>query len=328
MTPVIDVHSHMFSRRWLQLLDQRGGPDLTVRSSVDSPETLYHKGASFCVLEPAHFDYPRRIEAMDQAGVDIAVITLPAPSVFWGDAATSLEAARLANDEFAEAAARWPNRIRWMASLPWQYPDAAVAELERAYANGAVGVLTLGNIDGRALIDPLFEPVWAAIDALGLPVLLHPTAPPGGEALDLKKYALVASTGFMIDTTVAISKMIFDGFFDRFPDLKLIAAHAGATLPFLAGRFDRVHEKTGRAKERIKRPPSDYLRHIYYDAVTYRQESLALTLAVGGADRVMYGSDYPFNIGDMEGCLARVNALDADSRDKVRGENARRIFGI
>ncbi|GAB4128655.1 MAG: amidohydrolase family protein [Rhodothalassiaceae bacterium] len=328
MAPVIDVHSHMFSRRWLALLAERGGPDLTVAKSVDSPETLYHKGASFCVLEPAHFDWPARIEAMDRAGVDMAIVSLPAPSVFWGGAEISREAAELANDEFAEAAARWPDRIRWMASLPWQYPDLAVRELARATAHGAVGVLVLGNIEGRDLIDPLFAPVWQVIDDLALPVLLHPTAPPGGDALDLRKYALVASTGFMIDTTVAIAKMIFDGFFDRYPALKLIAAHAGATLPFLAGRFDRVFEKTGRAKEKIARPPSDYLRHIYYDAVTYRPESLALTLGVGGTDRVMYGSDFPFNIGDMEGCLARVDALPDDSRQKVRGENARRIFRL
>lgn len=326
--PVVDVHTHMYSRRWLELLDRCGGPDLTVRESVDSPLTLYYRGASFCVLEDAHFDYPERILAMDGAGVDIAVMTLPAPSVFWGDADTSASAARLANEEFAEACARYPDRLRWMASLPWQYPDRALEELDWACSQGAVGVLTLGNIEGRALIDPLFDPVWEAIDARGLPVLLHPTAPPGGDELDLRKHALVASTGFMVDTTVAVAKMIFDGFFDRYSRLKLIVAHAGGTLPYLAGRFDRVYDRTGRAKERIQRPPSDYLRHIHYDAVTYQQETLELCVAVAGADKVMYGSDYPFNIGDMAGCLRRVNALPDASRDQVRGANAQRIFGL
>lgn len=328
MSPVIDVHTHMFSRRWLELLDQCGGPDLTLRESVDSPLTLYHRGASFCVLEDAHFDYAKRIAAMDAAGVDIAIITLPAPSVFWGNADTSTRAARLANEEFADACARHPSRLRWMASLPWQYPQQAVAELEWACAQGAVGVLTLGNIDGRELIDPLFAPIWEAINDRGLPVLLHPTAPPGGDELDLRKYALVASTGFMVDTTVAVAKMIFDGFFDRYPQLKLIAAHAGGTLPYLAGRFDRVYDRTGRAKERISRPPSEYLRHIYYDAVTYQQETLALCIAVAGEDHVLYGSDYPFNIGDMTGCLERVDALPDICRNRVRGDNARRIFGL
>ncbi|MDE2149139.1 MAG: amidohydrolase family protein [Gammaproteobacteria bacterium] len=328
MRIVVDVHTHMFSRRWLELLDERGGPDLEIRESVDSPLTLYQRGASFCVLEDAHFDYAARIRNMNAAGVDVAVITLPAPSVFWGDAETSSAAARLANDEFAQAAAKYPDRIRWMASLPWQYPELAIEELDRACRAGAVGVLTLGNIAGQSLIAPHFVPVWGAIDERRLPVLLHPTVPPGIDALDLNRYALVASTGFMVDTTVAVAKMIFDGFFDRFPNLKLIAAHAGATLPYLAGRFDRVFERTDRAKTHISRPPSEYLKHIYYDAVTYQKETLDLCISVAGAEHVLYGSDYPFNIGDMAGCLERVNRLPADQRGLVGGENARTIFGF
>ena len=151
-----------------------------------------------------------------------------------------------------------------MATLPWEYPTAAVAELERACALGAVGVLVLGNINGRHLVDPLFEPVWRAIDAKALPVLLHPTVPPGDEELDLSQYALVGSIGFMVDTSVAVTRMVFDGFFDRFPKLKLIASHAGATLPYVAGRLDRVFETAKRARARIARKPSEYLRHIYY----------------------------------------------------------------
>ena len=328
MSLVIDVHTHMYTRKWLELLRQHGGPDLEVKESLDSPNTVFYRGASFCVLEDPHFDYEVRINNMDKAGVDVAVITMPAPSVFWGGPEHSLNAAQTANNEFAEAQTQYPDRIRWMASLPWEYPEAAVTELDRACLAGAVGVLTLGNINGRHLCDELFNPVWEAIDKRGLPVLLHPTYPPGIEELALTQYAMVASIGFMIDTSTAVIRMIGDGFFDRFPNLKLIAAHAGGTLPYLAGRLDRVYDKTKRARVNIKRPPSDYLQHIYYDAVTYRQESLDMCVQVGTEDRVMYGSDYPFNIGDMAGCLQRVNALSDSAREKVRGENAVRIFGL
>ncbi len=328
MSPVVDVHTHMYTNRWLDLLRANGKPDLEVRESLDSPDTVFYRGNSFCVLEPPHFDYEVRIRNMDAAGVDIAVITLPAPSVFWGTADQSLEAAQAANDEFAQSQAEYPDRIRWMASLPWEHPDQAVEELARACDKGAVGVLTLGNINSRPLTDDVFTSVWQAIDDRALPVLLHPTVPPGVDELSLSKYAMVASVGFMVDTSVAVTRMIFDGFFDRYPNLKLIAAHAGATLPYLAGRLDRVFERTNRARVVIDRPPSEYLRHIYYDAVTYRQESLELCVQVGGADRVMYGSDYPFNIGDMEGCLARVDKLADRVRDAVRGGNAARIFGL
>ena len=328
MAPVIDVHTHNYTEGWLALIKKSGGPDYEIRASVDSPMTLYRRGASFGPLEPAHFDFDLRVRNMKAAGVDLAIVTLSAPSAFWGDESVSSEAARIANDEFRAAQTQYPDHIRWMATLPWEYPDAAVAELERASALGAVGVLVLGNVNGWHLVDPLFEPIWRAIDAKALPVLLHPTVPPGAEALDLAQFALVGSIGFMVDTSVAVTRMIFDGFFDRFPKLKLIASHAGATLPYVAGRLDRVFETAKRARAKIARLPSEYLRHIYYDSVCYRQEALAMCVGVGGADHVFYGSDYPFNLGDMQGCLARVDALDATVREKVRGENALRIFGL
>ena len=105
-------------------------------------------------------------------------------------------------------------------------------------------------------------------------------------------------------------------------------SHAGATLPYLAGRFDRVFDTTERAKVKISKRPSEYLKHIYYDSVTYEQESLELCVHVGGADHVLYGSDYPFNLGDMEGCLGRVNNLPEEEKHAVRGNNAERIFNL
>jgi aminocarboxymuconate-semialdehyde decarboxylase len=325
---VIDVHTHNYTEGWLKLIRARGGPDYEIKESVDSPVTLYRRGASFGPLEPAHFDFALRVRNMKAAGVDMAVISLSAPSAFWGDEAVSAEAARTANDEFSAAQTQYPDHIRWMATLPWEYPARAAAELERACGLGAVGVMVLGNINGRHLTDPLFEPIWRAIDTRALPVLLHPTVPPGAGELDLAQYALVGSIGFMVDTSVAVTRMIFDGFFDRFPNVKLIGSHAGATLPYVAGRLDRVHETAKRARAKISRRPSEYLRHIHYDSVCYSQGALDMCVQVGGEDRVLYGSDYPFNFGDMKGCLARVNALAGAAREKVRNTNAARIFKL
>ncbi len=328
MAPVIDVHTHNYTEGWLKLIRERGGPDYAIRESVDSPLTLFHRGASFGPLTPAHFDFDLRVKNMKAAGVDLAIVTLSAPSAFWGGAQISAEAARIANDEFAAAQTAHPDHFRWMATLPWEYPEAAVAELDRVVKLGALGVLVLGNVNGYHLTDPQFAPIWQAIDDRALPVLLHPTVPPGAEALDLSRYALVGSIGFMVDTSVAVTRMLFDGFFDRFPNLKLIASHAGGTLPYVAGRLDRVYETAARARVRIARPPSEYLRHIYYDAVCYRQDALQMCVDVGGEGHVLYGSDYPFNFGDMAGCLARVDALATPAREKVRGANALRIFGL
>ena len=132
----------------------------------------------------------------------------------------------------------------------------------------------------------------------------------------------------MFDTSLAVSRMIFDGFFDRYPKLKLIAAHGGGALPYLAGRLDICHANMPACREKISARPSSYLKKIYYDSVVFQQDSLELAIKVGGVRNVLYGSDYPHNIGDMKGCLARVDALPSATRDAVRGGNAMRIFRL
>ena len=326
--PAIDVHTHMLNKNWLELLRKHGRPRYEVRKSMDAPEGIFLDGAPFLTPMPGHFDYDERIKRMDEAKVDMAIISLTCPNVYWGGPEVSLEAAKIVNDDMARAQTAHPSRIRFIASLPWEYPELAVAELKRASDKGAVGVMVLASINGKSLTDPLFAPVWQEIDRRALPVLVHPTAPPGTPDLDMRIYNLIASVGFMFDTTLSVARMIFDGFLDRYPNLKIIAAHGGATLPYLAGRLEICFNNMNAARVKISRPPSEYLRHIYYDAVVYRQEALALCIAVGGADHVMYGSDYPHNIGDMKGCLARVNALPGDQREKVRGQTAQRIFKI
>ena len=174
----------------------------------------------------------------------------------------------------AEAQSRYPDRLRWFASLPWEYPQRAVEELERACAKGAVGVMVLANVSGKSLTDPMFAPIWAEIDKRGLPVLVHPTDPPGVDLMDMTKFDLSWSVGFMFDTTLAITRMIFEGFFDQYPNLKMIASHGGGTLPYLVGRFEKGDEVEIPSRRRMLRKPTDYLRHIYYDSITYNLGAL------------------------------------------------------
>jgi aminocarboxymuconate-semialdehyde decarboxylase len=324
----VDVHTHMLDRRWLELLKQKGGPRYSVEPLTDEAEGIYKQGAHFMTPMPAHFDYDLRVKDMDEAGIDLAIVSLTCPNVFWGGETTSCGAARIVNDAMAEGQRRHPDRIRWLLSLPWEYPAKALQELDRAHGNGAVGVMVLANVAGRHLTEDAFQPVWKAIDARGLPVLVHPADPPGTDEMQLAEHSLTATVGFMFDTTLAITRMVFSGFLDRYPNLKIIAAHAGGTVPYLAGRMDRAWEMTPGARNAIEEPPSSYLKRIYYDAVCYRPEALALCIEVGGADKVMYGSDYPHDIGDMKGCRARVDALPEDQRAAVACENAERIFRL
>jgi aminocarboxymuconate-semialdehyde decarboxylase len=327
---VIDVHTHMLSQAWFDLIKEKGAPRFEVKPSKDWPAPLgiHADGAPFMTPQPGHFDYELRMKEMDAARVDLAIVSLTAPNVYWGDAQTSLKAAQLVNDSMAEAQSRYPDRIRWLTSLPWEHADLAVAELERSCARGAVGVMVLANVAGRSLTEPAFEPIWRAIDARGLPVLVHPTAPPGVGQLDMRSYNLVAQIGFMFDTSLAIMRLIYSGFLDTFPNVKLIASHAGGTLPYLVGRMDVCWDNMVAVREHIRQPPRDYLTRIWYDAVTYRQAALEMCIDVGGDDKVMYGSDWPHNIGDMKGCLGRVNSLPAGQRKAVSSGNALKIFKL
>jgi len=325
---VVDVHTHMLNEAYVGLL-KKHGRHYSVKKVLGGQTGIHRDGAPFMTLMPGMFDYEMRLEAMDAAGVDVAIVTLTSPNVYWGSPKISLEAAKLVNDDMAAQQKRHPQRIRFMGSLPWQHPKLAIAELKRAVDElGAVGVMVLANIDGLSLTDKKFGPIWREIDRRGLPVLVHPTAPPGTKQLDVIKYNLIASVGFMFDTSLAVSRMIFDGFFDRYPKLKLIASHGGGTLPYIAGRLDICHANMPACREKVSARPSTYLKRIFYDSVVFTQEALDMAVKVGGETNVLYGSDYPHNIGDMKGCLARVDALAPAARDAVRGGNAARIFRL
>ena len=323
---VIDVHTHMLSLQWIELLRASGGR-YTVKKNAAREECIYVEDAQFMTLFPGMWDYDLRIRKMDEAGVDIAIVSLTCPNVYWGDAATSLRAAQLVNDSMAEQQRLRSSRIAWIASLPWQFPDLAIQELARAVAAGAVGVMVLANIGGRNLTDPFFARVWQEIDRLALTVLVHPTMVQGMEAMDLGELALAGVVGFTWDTTLAFTRMIFDGFFDRYTKLRLIASHGGGTLPYVAGRLDRCFEKIPACSAKIKEKPSNYLQRIYYDTVVYETAALELCLKVAGdPDNLLFGSDYPHNIGDMSGCLARVRTLPEDQVQRITHKNAERIF--
>ncbi len=325
---VIDIHTHMFSAEWMSLLRAHGQPLYDVRPVANGRECIFRGDAPVTVPTAGHFDYALRIRDMDAAGVDVAVVSLTCPNVFWGSREISLRSAMVVNDDMAAAQVTYPDRIRWFASLPWEYPDDAIAELKRAHAAGAVGVMVLANVAGRKLTSPEFAPIWAAIDALALPVLVHPTDPPGVDDLDMRMYDLTWSVGFMFDTTLAIGRMILDGFFDRYTNLKIIASHGGAALPYLVGRFDKGFEVSTLEDQVIKRRPSEYLRMIYYDCITYNAEALKYCISVVGPENVLFGSDYPHIVGDMSGMLANVDSLPPAQRSAIRGRNVERIFAL
>ena len=219
------------------------------------------------------------------------------------------------NDDMTAAQTAHPDRLRWFASLPWQYPERALAELDRAHAAGASGVMVLANVDGRSLTDPAFAPIWAAIDAKALPVLVHPTAPPGVADMDMERFQLTASLGFTFDTSLAVARMIYDGFFDRYRKLKIIAAHGGGALPYLIARMDQCFDNIPACREKISVRPSEYMSRIYADAVVFAPDALAhVRAAVRRRQR-----DVRLRLSAYDRRHARVSR----TRERLAGERAR-----
>ena len=328
MQTAIDVHSHMLCEEWLQLFKQHSGPRFSIRTVAGGKEVIHADGVPFMTPQPEMFDYQSRFRAMDEAGVGMAVLSLTGPNVYWGDADASARAARAINDSFAEAARAYPDRLRWMCSLPMQFPDRALAELERCVKRGALGVMALANIGGAAWTDPLFAPVWAELDRRRFPVFMHPTVPCGADLMGMADFQLSASVGFPFDSTMAVSRMIYAGFFDRYPNLKLIVAHGGGALPFLAARLDRCWEIIPACREHLSVRPSEVLKRIYADTALYSREALRDTIECFGGEHVMYGTDFPHTNADMGPSLARIGELPPALRDNVRGRNAQRVLGI
>ena len=325
--PIVDVHTHMFTKRWLELLREKGAPyGVVVRP--DGRDEVYRGVTPVVFPQPAHFDYDARIEHMDGAGIDVSIVSLTCPNVYWGGEEVSAAAARESNDSMADAERAYPGRIKWFTSLPWQYPDRALAELRRTADVGAAGVMVLANVQGRSLTEDAFGPIWAEIDRRALPVLVPPGEPPGADLMDMGRYDLSWAVGFIFDTTLAVTRMVFDGFLDRYPNLKVIVAHGGAAMPYLVGRFEKGDEVELASRRRMTAHPTDYLRRMYYDCITYDPGALRYLISVVGADRVLFGTDWPHVVHDVAGSLANTAALPADQRDAIRGTTAMDLFGL
>lgn len=329
--PVIDVHTHMMSKEYINVIRKYGeqGGEYSIQTIVGGQEAIHKNGAAFTTLYPEMVDYDLRVKNCDKAGVDISIVSLTCPSVYWGGKELSVSTTKMMNDHMRDAQASHPDRVRYFATLPWQYPEESVKELARAVdEGGAIGVMVLANIAGEQLIEEKFAPIWEAIDKRSLPVLVHPTPPPGQDQMGMKLYNKNPGVGFMFDTTLCIANMLADGFFEKYRNLKIIASHGGATVPYLIARWDRCYECIPPCRTGAPEKPSTYMTSMYVDGVVFNVGALSLALDCVGDNNVMYGSDYPHNIGDMAGCLSRVHSLQTSQIDKVRGLNAMRIFKI
>lgn len=318
---VIDIHTHMLTPPWLELIRGATSSRYHVVTDPDDPEVhrIFVRGVpySFHTPRPSYFDWELRMEKMDEAGVDVAVVSLTCPQANFGGPDTAAKAARVSNDDMIAAQKRWPDRIRFLAAIPWLYPQQAIEELEYALDNGAVGVLVCGSIDGDSPVDERFAPIWKAIDDAELPVLVHPTAMPGVEVA--ARNGLSNAIGFHFDTTHCLERMINTGFLDRYPNVKIIGSHAGGFLPFIMGRLDYKRDSD--------RKPSNYKGRIWADSIAFSDGAMDLTIEVFGRDNVLFGSDYPYGSTErMKTFKGMLDRVDDETRQRILSRNTEAIF--
>jgi aminocarboxymuconate-semialdehyde decarboxylase len=325
--PAIDIHAHFVPEEYLRIIEAEGEPHgVRLRRDSNGPMILVGQ-AAIGPLTAHYHNLEVRLKAMDAQGVAVHALSLMPPMVYWADGDLSVRLARLVNDTMAEANRAHPDRFVFLATLPMQDPEAAINEVNRVVTQrGCRGIYLGTNVRGKELSDASLLPVFERIHVLRAPVFLHPLNVIGSQRLT--NYYLHNLLGNPFDTAVAAANLIFSGLLDRFPKLEICLPHAGGALPYLIGRLTHGWKVRDECRA-LKKPPSSYLRRFTYDTISHAPESLNYLIKLVGADRVMMGSDYCFDMG-YERPVDVVTALKLNRTDqeKILARNAARVLRL
>jgi aminocarboxymuconate-semialdehyde decarboxylase len=346
VAPAIDVHSHVYPGRYVSLLRARDSvPRIVIRDGQDRMLILPGEDAdsSTSVGRPIgseYFDRARKLAFMDRHGIAVSLISPANPWLDFlpdaGPVATEI------NEDMEALCAAGGGRLYGLGLLPTRDPEAAAAELGRIarlpHLRGAV-IGTTGA--GMGLDDKALDPMWAAAERDGLMIFVHPHYGLGNEALAGYGHAMPLALGFPFETTAAVVRLILGGAIDRFPGLRLMVAHAGGVLPYLASRLDACVAGDFHSPVRLRHEPSSYLRSLYFDAIGYQAPTLALLISLVGVDRIMFGTDHPFfpphvANAELDGTewhspkvhRAVLHELGPDAEAAILCDNAMAILGV
>jgi len=309
-----DLHTHYYPTAYFDRIRDLPS-EFSFDKSPSGQTIIKYRGARFFGVTRPMTDVAQRLEDMDRVGIDVEVISLSTPNVFFAGAEHQPEIARLTNDSYAELIARYPARFKGFASIPMDAPDAALRELHRAIDELKLnGVILLSNIGGKPLTSPEYRPFFAEANRMKLCILLHPMLPANTEPF--REYVLGPIVGFMFDTTLAVARMCFDGMLREFPDIRWIVGHLGGAVPYLMERMDNGWRDFPECRAHIDELPSSYLKRLYYDTVNFNPHMLNMVREMIGADRMVLGSDYPHLLGSIERAVSSIVGLDIPESEK------------
>ncbi len=323
----IDTHTHWFPQEWVDLIEKEGAANgAKIGRNARGNVTFHVPGMSY-VFKPEYTDLNIRFKAMERAGLDMHVLSLASPTVYWAPPEFGLRLSKLWHDKCSEVVMRHPDRFIGLATVPMQAPELALPELERAAKlPGLRGLYVATSINGINLDEKMFFPIYAKCEELDWPIFLHPLNTVGAERMS--KYHLRNLLGNPYDTGIAAASLIFGGVLDAFPKLKVVLVHAGGAFPSLVGRMD--HGAEVRTEARLPNPPSSYVRRFYYDTITHNDEILLNLIRQMGADRILLGSDHPADMSSSRPAdeVKRLSQLSDVDRNLILSGNATRLLKI
>ena len=321
--PVIDAHTHLFVEESEVLAAQirlkypsNAGMDF---QGIESRKVNREK---FSDIRKGLMDVKTKLTDMDRMGVDIAVLSASPMSYYaWAEGEDARRLSRLQNEAMSEITSKYPDRFIALATIPLQDVNLGIEELTYAMETlGHKGVMVQTNFRGRDLDHPIFEPFYDLLETLGVPLFLHPNDVAGFERC--QDYYLTNLIGNPLETTIAVSRMLLGGVFERYPRLKVCLVHGGGQFPYIKGRLDHGYRERPEVRKRATKEPSAYLGQIWFDTTTHWDPALRFLIQEFGADHVYLGSDYPFDMADRN-CVERVRriGLSREAGEKILGRN-------
>lgn len=323
----IDVHTHILTQETAALITREGVKVSIVPDADGAHATLDVAGTVYRPFPRGGYDLDQRLRDMDGTHVDMQVLSAtPQTYLYNVDPALGLATAMIQNDQIAKHIAAHPTRFLGIATLPMQAPEKAAEELRRAVTKlGLKGTMFASNIMGKNLDDPSFEPVWTTAEQLGAFVFIHPNNVAGADRM--KSYYLNNLIGNPLDTTIAAACLIFGGVMDRHPKLKICLAHGGGFTPYQAARWEHGWQVRPEPKKNVSRRPENIAQRFYYDTILHSAQVLEFMIGHVGKDRVLLGSDYPYDMGMLD-CVEHVRGLSVSDTVKhaILHDTAQRLL--